>query len=1029
MTAFKKPLCAVLSIVLTICLIAAVPLTALAADEEPLYSAQEIEWNKKVDEKTKFEYIKIEENSAIEIVGYAGSETVLSIPTKINSLSVISIGASAFEGNTTVTEIDLHSDITKVGEGAFKGCTALKEVKDTKSLESIGASAFEGCISFEEFKLPDNITVVPERCFFGATALKEVKAHSNLKSVAKDAFTGTAWEDAQADGPLNFGRVLYSNKGDVVDIVVPEGVSIIEKYAFIGNDAMESLTLGYDVEEIGEFAFQNCVNLKKVVANEALGVISAGAFKGCVSLEAIDLSETTTATIGYEAFSDCVALKDVKFCETLSEIGEYAFQGTSIKSVELFKNVNTVCANSFLNVDTFESFTVADNNKEFKAIDGALYNKKAKALICVPAAIKGAFELPASVEEIKDDAFYGSNVSELKITEESSLKYIGISAFENSAIEKVTIPAKVEKLNAYTFKNASKLSTVTFEEGISYIGASSFEGTKSLKEIKLPESLVEIGNAAFKGAGLKSVNTGDGLAKISSNAFADNKSLTDLYIGKNVETIGEYAFENASSLVSVNLPASLIYLNANAFTGNNKLSKVTVDKDSKFLKAVDNTIYSADGKTLEFVGSATTTSVAIADGTETIDANAFANATKVNSISFPSSLKNIDGEALNNTEWFKAKSGAVYAGPVFYKDKGLSGTFNVNAGTVAIADNAFADSKLTSVTLPASLVKIGDSAFYRSAITSISIPDSVTEIGVDAFGASENLKSVKLSTGLVDISAAAFMHCSSLESINIPTSVKVISADAFADCKSLAEVIIPAVEEIEQYAFADCTSLKKLALPKSLTSFDATAFTGCSSLEAFEVEDGNAKYMSTDDGIILVANETDDENAARVFETIALYPAGKKGVYTVPDYIKNIAAKAFYNCDALEGIIFSEGFGDIGDEAFFDCDNISEIEMPESAGKIGKLAFASCDNLKKFKVNSNLTDYEDNAFDGCYYMSYDAVDIDVEDSSWLLLVIIGGVFAVIGIIWYVVYNRKQKKIQAAIIEKTKIREALEAENK
>ena len=160
---------------------------------------------------------------------------------------------------------------------------------------------FEGCTSLEKYQIPDAVTDIPEKCFAGCTALVEIKEHKNLKNVAADAFSGSAWEDAKEEGPLNFGRVLYSYKGEVKDMVVPEGVSIIEDYAFLGCDFIETVTLGEDVEEIGLFAFQNCVNLKSVAVDGAMGILAAGAFKGCSSLTSIDFSESTLATIGYES--------------------------------------------------------------------------------------------------------------------------------------------------------------------------------------------------------------------------------------------------------------------------------------------------------------------------------------------------------------------------------------------------------------------------------------------------------------------------------------------------------------------------------------------------------------------------------------------------------------------------------------------------------------------------------------------------------------------------------------------------------
>ena len=284
MTAFKRPICGLLAFVLTFALIVATPISVFAEDEEVTFSAQEIELNKDLDEESGLEYIKVEGDSAIQIVGYKGNDTEVKVPTRIGSLSVISIGAGAFAGNDKIVSVKLHNDITELGDGAFKGCTALKEVEKIKSLESIGVGCFEGCTALESFTIPDTVTEVPEKCFLGCTSLKEVDVHKNIKGVAKDAFGGTEWENSMPDGPLSLGRILYSYKGALKDVVIPKGVSIIEDYAFIGCDTIETLTLGYDVEEIGLYAFQNCVNLKSVEINEALGVVEAGAFKGCISL-------------------------------------------------------------------------------------------------------------------------------------------------------------------------------------------------------------------------------------------------------------------------------------------------------------------------------------------------------------------------------------------------------------------------------------------------------------------------------------------------------------------------------------------------------------------------------------------------------------------------------------------------------------------------------------------------------------------------------------------------------------------------
>ena len=67
-------------------------------------------------------------NGGMEVVKYNGSSATLTIPESVNGKTVIRIGASAFEGNTTLTSIDLPDTIQVIGERAFANCTNLAEM-------------------------------------------------------------------------------------------------------------------------------------------------------------------------------------------------------------------------------------------------------------------------------------------------------------------------------------------------------------------------------------------------------------------------------------------------------------------------------------------------------------------------------------------------------------------------------------------------------------------------------------------------------------------------------------------------------------------------------------------------------------------------------------------------------------------------------------------------------------------------------------------------------------------------------------
>ena len=373
MTALKKPLSVILAFILVFAFVAVTPVVAFAEDEVIEFSKEEIELNKKQEDG--FEYVRTSDGSAAILVGYVGTETEIKIPSSINNLKVIEIADEAFLDNTVVVEVKMNSNVTKIGDRAFMNCTSLKSVGGLKSVTSFGESIFEGCTSLVDITIPDTVVNIPARAFYGCTALVDFEPHKNLKSVALDALEGSGWENAQPDGALAFGRICYGYKGDITNLVIPEGVSIVEAYAFLGCEQIKTVTFGPDVEEIGLYAFQNCVNLKKVEIDDAMGIVNAGAFKGCKSLKSIDFSEATLATIGYESFADCTSLEEVGTSETRSEIGDYAFANTKIKTIKLYKNVNSITADAFSGVKTLESIEVVDNNKEFSAADGVLYNK------------------------------------------------------------------------------------------------------------------------------------------------------------------------------------------------------------------------------------------------------------------------------------------------------------------------------------------------------------------------------------------------------------------------------------------------------------------------------------------------------------------------------------------------------------------------------------------------------------------------------------------------------------------------------
>ena len=107
-----------------------------------------------------------------------------------------------------------------------------------------------------------------------------------------------------------------------------------------------------------------------------------------------------------------------------------------------------------------------------------------------------------------------------------------------------------------------------------------------------------------------------------------------------------------------------------------------------------------------------------------------------------------------------------------------------------IADKAFSNCPITSVTIPDSVVKIGDHSFSNCPITSVTIPDSVVKIGDRAFWSCSNISSLKISSGINRIEEQTFYNCYSLKTVDIPKNVTYIGGASFKSCSSLESVTI-----------------------------------------------------------------------------------------------------------------------------------------------------------------------------------------------------------------------------------------------
>jgi hypothetical protein len=204
----------------------------------------------------------------------------------------------------------------------------------------------------------------------------------------------------------------------------------------------------------------------------------------------------------------------------------------------------------------------------------------------------------------------------------------------------------------------------------------------------------------------------------------------------------------------------------------------------------------------------------------------------------------------------------------------------------------------------------------------------VTSIRLGAFSGCTDLTSVSIPASVTSIGAYAFSGCTGLTGVSIPPSVTSIGDGAFSGCTGLASVSIPAsVTSIGDGAFSGCTGLASVSIPPSVTSIGQGAFSGCTDLTGITVDQRNTAYVSVD-GVLFTKDQ----------KTLAAYPGGKKGAYSIPASVTEIGQSTFADCASLTSVTIPNSVTAIGWYAFSGCTSLTSVTLSRRT-KVGNGAF------------------------------------------------------------------------------------------
>ncbi len=676
-------------------------------------------------------------------------------------------------------------------------------------------------------------------------------------------------------------------------------------------------------------------------------------------------SYTKVRIMGWKQEGDEVVIPDTIEGKRVTSIGPEAFSYSSIKSVILSSNIDTICEYAFADCTSLSSVNFAESN--LKTIGDCAFRRTQFTELVFPDTLEtigeNAFipylyngywynnEIPSLIQKITfganlktigSHAFYSNKVLSEIIFTGDKLKSIGESAFSGcTALTSLNITGDYAEICGGAFYGCSKLESVTLS-GVETLGNNgAFEWCTNLKTFTADSTLINIGKESFEYDRLLETlvwESGSGSGTIGSYAFSECGALQSIVIPDQVESISDYVFYKSNSLTSVSFGSGLNDLSGSAFSENTSLTDITVSPDNGTYKSVDNVLYSKDGKTLVFFKKNGTGEYRIPDGIEAISPYAFENC-QFSKVTFPGSVKTVGEYAFKNctalTEVVFEDSDSPDKVIGNYAFSNCTSLASIDFGNAvkSIGDYAFYKAPITSIAFPDSLEAIGNSAFesctsietidfgtgiktigdkafyLNSKLTEVDFPGSeLTGIGSWAFGFDKLINGINIQSEMLkSIGERAFSSCEGLESVTISGDNAVIGNDAFSGCKSIETVTLSGVETLSEYSFTNCINFESFTADDSLKTIGEYTFNGCYLLENVNI----------------------GSNVNSIGRSAFNYCSSLKS-FTIPDGVTYIQDYTFRNCAALETVNIGSGVTRISGNAFEDDTSLSEFNVSGS---------------------------------------------------------------------------------------------------
>lgn len=521
------------------------------------------------------------DNSSVTITGYTGDGGDITVPDKIDGMSVKSINGYVFDGKSGVTSVKLPSQLTYLGAYVFRG-TSITDITIPNTLSECGtyevenykngyAGPFAGAEKLTTVTFEDGIKEIPAfilSTYYNdksgsnvASNITAVNLPESVEKIGQCAFQfNTKLSDNFFAKLKNLKQIYYGAFiacKSLKNIVLPGSIREIGDHAIWACDGLESVEFAASADDTAEcsmheLSFGKNESLKKVKFSNLNKAISVNAFQNCKSLTDIEFTDSTLYISKY-AFESCESLTSVKLPSKLEMIGRCAFSNTGLTQITIPKTVNDCMVDDEVKGPFY-------NTLGLKTIDFANGTEEITTYLCAGSDIT-QITIPKTVKKIDDRAFIGCEKLEKLIFEENSdaahTCLIGQYAFsKNTTLSDIEFSSNVTSIDDYAFSECKSISSINLPKNIAYLGSSVFSGT-NIGEVVVPKSLKECAkndktNGPFSGTlQLSKVEFEQETYDIPASVLANNKTknyIKQVVIPATVESVGTDAFSHCTNI-------------------------------------------------------------------------------------------------------------------------------------------------------------------------------------------------------------------------------------------------------------------------------------------------------------------------------------------------------------------------------------------------------------------------------------------------------------------------------------------------